>query len=244
MVFIFTFALANAIIHMNIYKLTYFILFIGMSQASNGQTYYSAHSGDWNKPTTWTNSENGPGGLGVPEPGATVVIQSHHVINLPDKYTTGTMPEEIAVHPIQEKSHFIHNGKLTVNKGGTLQKTKGSAYVIFTGETNIKGTLDLSTRLYNLGDMIIFPEATANIEKEVVLAGKSATAIDIALKAKGNIFFIGTDAFLCGQGSILFEAPEIVKIQEFDNANADDQTCAGFVIDQNDSRGRVTIEFR
>jgi hypothetical protein len=154
------------------------------------------------------------------------------------------MPEEVAAHPIPGKSHFVHHGKLTINKGGTLQKIKGSAYVIFTGETNIKGTIDLNTRLYNLGDMIIFPEAIANIEKEVVVAGKSSTAIDIDFKAKADIFFIGPYAFLCGQGSILFETPENVKIQEFDNANPTRQTCAGFVTDQMDSKGKLSIEFR
>jgi len=122
-----------------------------------------------------------------------------------------------------------------------LQKTSGTRYIILTGETDIFGTIDVSDRLYNLGDMIIHSGATASIGNDLVLTGVSSTVMNIDLSTVDDIYFVGTTATLCGTGSVTLGTDVEAKIQEFDNADAVNQMCAGFPVHNDGAEGNTTL---
>ncbi len=225
---------------MNTIRNTLMIMLILFVRVSMADEFYSAGDGNWNNANTWSATDGGAGGHGIPATGDTVIIRSGDVVSIPGSYTVGPVPASVGNHQSQGGNHFIHDGKLTVRSGGTLQKTAGGTYLIFDGKTDIFGTLDTNNRLYNLGEMEIHPGATASIGNDLVLADVSSTVIDVDLDAVDDLYFVGTDATLCGSGSITLGTSSGSKIQEFDGADAVNQMCAGFPVHNDGNEGDTT----
>lgn len=215
------------------------VLFALMTQFGMAGIFYSAGNGNWNNANTWSNTEGGAGGFGIPTGNDTVVVRSGDIVSIPHSYTTGSMPGSVPGHTSGGGNHFVFEGKLTVRSGGTLRKISSTRYVIFTGETDIFGTLSVSDRLYNLGDIIIHSGASASIGNDLVLADVSSTVIDVDLDAVDDIYFIGTNATLCGTGSVTLGTNSDALIQEF-GADPVNQMCAGFPVYNDGAEGNTT----
>ena len=99
----------------------------------------------------------------------------------------------------------------------------------------VNGTLSASAGgnnddLINAGYMHVYSGATLSVGDDLILIDNSETILDNTALSSDDIYMDGTDALICGDGSLDIGG----AIQEFNGADANQQTCDTFTINCTD----------
>lgn len=182
-----------------------FVLSTFFSPLLMAADYYSAvASASWNAAASWSSTEGGVGGAGVPAAGDNVFILEGHTINISaitDNGGGGTTPNSITGTTFSGSatSMFYMTGDITVYFGGTLNIT---APFMTSGDLYVNGDLTSNDYVVLLGESFLLPSGSLSSDDLVIAGTTSHLMVDCDVTVQNSFHLDGTDALLCGGGHV------------------------------------------
>lgn len=199
-------------------KFTYTVfigVFILCIQEIKAITYYSAQDGHWGNPSTWSLTDGGLGGAGVPNNTDEVIIRSG---------------DDITIHR-DFPNHFLREGNFTIRAGGSFT-LNGDAYFDFRTpgtEFHIYGTFqatDDNSRLRNRAYMHLHPGSVVEIGNDFDIFNTSITIVDTDMIVGDDLRVIGNLGQVCGNGTIILGLDADARVTNVLGGTGLDQVCS------------------
>jgi hypothetical protein len=176
--------------------------------ASSQNTFYSVGHGDWANPNNWSITENGSGPAGPPTAQDDIIIRD-------------------SIYQITQTG-YKHFGNIIIEEAGVFSIFSGwgqSKVYVFAGSLmDIYGTLFTNGDFHQQeagsggsGLLILHPTGRIHMGDDLIMNANASAIFDNPECGKAyacdDLYFVGTGASLCGEGSFLLDG----KVRIWDN---------------------------
>ncbi len=187
-------------------KLFLNLLFCFLIQFSFAATLTSVQSGGWANKNTWDLKES-------PEPNDEIIIKTGHTVTF-------------------NESSYTHYGNITVESGGKLVLKNGNAHSGFTfedGEFHVFGILEVIRDLEISGTALFWSHEGSIVTISDILSVTDSSQViveNICLEVEDDLYLIGTEATLCGNGGISIGPDSTINQFITQNGAGNNQICS------------------
>lgn len=182
-------------------------------------TLYSAGDGAWDDANTWSHTDGGPNGAGIPSTTDNVIIRSGDNV----------VGEEFF------PAKFTRAGNMTIRAGGSFT-LNGSAFFDFSApdkELHVYGTfqtLDGNSRLRNQGFMHFHAGSMVKIGNDFEIFNTSSTIVDTDMIVGDDLRIVESGGQICGNGNIILGLATAAKVTNVSGGTGLNQVCPGVCI--------------